>query len=488
MTPCISLPKRAILFFFVLLLIRPFVANAAPAAKMLNGDSLLNQLDNITNKAKRQAIFDTITVQYFKATLNFQNDNAFTWSRLLQLAIEFKNDSMERDVCRWTGEEFCAEGNNELGLQMMFKALKMAQDAAVGVEICFYYKEIGYVYRRMNDNAEALAYFRKSEAVISNLADKRRERDIETHNYSLMADAFLALGQTDSALHYTQLTNEVVDTSDHLIFIRVPYLFALTYLQKGDTSLAISYFNKSFTAYNKRVDTAWWFDEEYILAALDYSKLLQYEGENSGAKQYALSGFQIAKDDDLKARIIDASRQLSKLYKAGLQTDSAYYYTDMVLVYTDSVYSRQKITAVQNISLVERLREQEEAAKEGELQANRHQKLQYAGVTTGLGFFFLIFVLLSNTFIVGTRTIEILGTLSLLLVFEFIYLAIHPLLESYTHNSPALMLLSLAALAAILVPMHHRTEHFVKQKMVERNNKIRLAKALKTVAELQGEK
>ena len=81
--------------------------------------------------------------------------------------------------------------------------------------------------------------------------------------------------------------------------------------------------------------------------------------------------------------------------------------------------------------------------------------------------------------------IEFLGVVALLIVFEFLNLLLHPFLENITHHSPVLMLLALVCIAALLVPMHHRVEKWATAKLVEKNKKIRLAAAKKTIEQLE---
>jgi hypothetical protein len=49
------------------------------------------------------------------------------------------------------------------------------------------------------------------------------------------------------------------------------------------------------------------------------------------------------------------------------------------------------------------------------------------------------------------------------------------------------MLLFMVCLAALLIPMHHKLEHWITNKMVEKNKQIRLAAAKKTIAQLENE-
>ena len=70
-------------------------------------------------------------------------------------------------------------------------------------------------------------------------------------------------------------------------------------------------------------------------------------------------------------------------------------------------------------------------------------------------------------------------------MFEFINLLIHPFLERVTHHSPLLMLLALVAIASLLIPMHHKIEKWIKDKMTEKNKTIRLEHAKKTIENLE---
>jgi len=70
--------------------------------------------------------------------------------------------------------------------------------------------------------------------------------------------------------------------------------------------------------------------------------------------------------------------------------------------------------------------------------------------------------------------------------FEFINLLVHPFLEKVTRHSPVLMLFALVPLAAILVPMHHRTWKWASGKLVEKNKHFRLQAARHTIEEMEG--
>jgi hypothetical protein len=48
------------------------------------------------------------------------------------------------------------------------------------------------------------------------------------------------------------------------------------------------------------------------------------------------------------------------------------------------------------------------------------------------------------------------------------------------------MLLAITAIAGLLIPMHHRMEHFITNMLVSKNNRERLEAARRTIEELEG--
>lgn len=93
-------------------------------------------------------------------------------------------------------------------------------------------------------------------------------------------------------------------------------------------------------------------------------------------------------------------------------------------------------------------------------------------IAFGIITFIILFLLFSRSIVANERLISFFGVLGLLIVFEFINLLIHPWLASFTHESPVLMLLVLVIIASLLIPLHHRLEKWIKEKMIEKNKAI----------------
>ena len=133
----------------------------------------------------------------------------------------------------------------------------------------------------------------------------------------------------------------------------------------------------------------------------------------------------------------------------------------------------------------EQIRLIEDEAKKTEQALQRKQNIQYALLALGIIIFVILFLALSRRHITNTKLIQFLGVVALLVVFEFLNLLLHPLLERITHHNPILMLLALVCIAALLVPLHHKLEKWATHKLVEKNKTIRLAAAKKTIEELE---
>jgi hypothetical protein len=185
-------------------------------------------------------------------------------------------------------------------------------------------------------------------------------------------------------------------------------------------------------------------------------------------------------------QVLEAATIAKNIYKSNGLKDSAFYYQELVTEARDSLYNQEKIRAVQNLTFNEQLRQLDLEAKSLREKEERKHNLQYAAIALGIVTFVVLFFLFSNSIIANQRLIKFLGILALLIVFEFLNLLLHPFLDRITNHQPVLMLLAMVCIAALLIPLHHKLEHWITHKMVEKNKKIRLAAAKKTIATLEG--
>jgi phosphate starvation-inducible membrane PsiE len=210
-------------------------------------------------------------------------------------------------------------------------------------------------------------------------------------------------------------------------------------------------------------------------------------GLKDSAIVYAHQSLEVARAVPYLKGIADAGKFLSTLYDSIHQNDSAFFYQKIFIISNDSMNNRAKVAGVENLTLMEQIRQQEKQLAEHKAMEEQQQNIQCVLIAVGIIVFIILFLALSRSIIVTEKWISFFGILGLLIVFEFINLIIHPFLERATHHSPLIMLISLVALASLLIPLHHRMEKWIKEKMTQKNKKIRLDNAKKTIEKLQGE-
>jgi hypothetical protein len=205
-----------------------------------------------------------------------------------------------------------------------------------------------------------------------------------------------------------------------------------------------------------------------------------YEARNQAAQLMQLG----VKDNNNNIKL-SAADFLRQAFDSLHTIDSAYYYAKMRDALNDTIFNQNNINKIQAMEFNEQLRTMEDNAQKAEEALHRRQNIQYALIALGIIIFIILFLLLSRSILVNERLISFFAILGLLVVFEFINLLIHPWLAHFTHESPVWMLLALVIIASLLIPLHHRLEHWIKGKMINKNKAIRLAAAKKTIQQLE---
>ncbi len=464
--------KKILPLLFILISIIAFAQN-----KNSEFDSLYTLLKKAKTTAEQFAAWE-----YLKEYYSYCGQIDSSWiaaEQLLKIATTSQQDSLLASAYVHLGGYFGNTGDFKQSLDCKYKSLAFAEKANKPKDMWLAYKEIAVDIKQLKNYSEALKYLRKAEGLLNDFPSEDGSKFNRT--YTHLAEVYLKIGQPDSALHYIQLTEQTTTKNDTYGYARMLYIFATIYSARGDADIAESYYKKciSFSDAENIMSP-------YVNATTDYGKYLLAKGDYSQSKQYALAGLTRAYISKYKLGVINSADLLRMVYyKLGLK-DSAYYYADMKEAYRDSVFNEQQTNQIQNLSFARQIKEKEDEAKDMEEQQQRNQNIQYALIALGIITFLILFFLLSQSILVTEKWISFFGILGLLIVFEFINLLIHPFLERVTHHSPLLMLMALVALASLLIPLHHRMEKWIKEKMTEKNKKIRLQNAKKTIEKLEG--
>ena len=439
-------------------------------------DSLYKNLKQAQTPARQFKAWKDISDNY--GYLGQPDSLRYASEEMLKIARQTQQDSLLAWTYVHIANYFINISDYKQALEYQFKGLAFAENSGNPRCIWLASKEVGITFKKLKNYDEALRYLKRAESLLKETYTDGS--DSYNRTYTHLAEVYLALGKSDSALRYIQLANETTSKEKDVYgYARVLYIFATIYKAKGDIDLAESYYKKCIAFSDAENIYA-----PYVTATADYGQYLFDARQYNISKEYALSSLSKAMQAKNKLGTIDAAALLRKVYYAIGQKDSSYYYSDIKDAYSDSVFNEQQLNQIQNLSFSQQIKEKEEKARVSEEEQKRKQNIQYALLAVGIIILLIFYLLLSRSFITNTKLIEFFGVVALLIVFEFLNLLLHPFLERITHHNPVLMLLALVCIAALLVPLHHKIEKWATAKLVEKNKQIRLAAAKKTIQQL----
>jgi tetratricopeptide (TPR) repeat protein len=365
-------------------------------------------------------------------------------------------------------------GNYSRGLKASLEALKLAQKLKNKRGQVMAYNTIGNIYRRQGAHKSAVTNLLLAKDICG--ADKSIPCD---HIISTLGICYLETGRTDLAIDFLQkVYQQNIKSKSEGISITYNRLGDLQY-KLNNIPLCLEYYRmgvKSATEYN---NPRWlcfnyvsleelYFNEHQTDSSIVYGKKALALGENKFLHQ------------SQKAAII-----LSDNYNRLKESDSCLKYLRLAIVIKDTIQNNKEESQIQNLVFEERLQKIETAENELKLKEERSHNLQYFAIAATLVLFIIIFLILSHSILVNESIIRFLGILSLLIVFEFINLFLHPYLGEFVHHSPILMLCMMVFIAALLIPLHHKLEDWITNKLVDKNTQIRLAAAKRTIEALE---
>jgi len=335
-------------------------------------------------------------------------------------------------------------------------------------------KELAVLYQRVGDNDGAMRYMRKALAL-------GMPPGIRSRGLSTMARVFMERDELDSALYYTkQVEMPGSPGEDAWTYTYSNGALALVYAARHEADLAELHFKRAIVAAD-----SFQLPLPLVQFASGYASLLGEQGRTAEALSIAQLAFRSADGVDNPGLVERAAEALADAYGSNGMADSAFVYAKLCIAYRDSVIATQNRSQLKTHLFAQQLKDMEDAKLRAEELAARSHNIQFgiiALIVITLGIFLLVF---SRTAVVGAKAIKNLSLIALLLFFEFINLLLHPFLGELTHHSPLLMLLCMAAIAGLLIPLHHRMEKLITNMLVSKNNRVRLEAARKTIEELE---
>ena len=344
-------------------------------------------------------------------------------------------------------------GNFPLALEYNLKRLKLVENTAYPEKLAGVLTNIAVVYTNQEQYKNALAYYYKADSIISHLENIDGTKYIIALN---IGDAYDKLNVNDSAFSYftkslniaRQLKNNYYEGAS-MVGIGNNYLKTEQYI------LSMANY-KSSIVYLKQAED----DDLLCEAYLGLANLFKKLNQKDSALLYSRQSFQLAKKDGFLPRHLEAAQFLTEHFKNEKNIDSSFLYLNYVQDLNDSINSKSRIRESQVLSSNEQARQLEIAENLAIAKKERKQQLQMLFIAIFIPGFFILTLLLSRIKL-HVRFIKISGVLSLLILFEYLTLLLHPYVSEITHHTPIYEMLIFVSFAAVLIPTHHRLEHWL---------------------------
>jgi tetratricopeptide (TPR) repeat protein len=352
---------------------------------------------------------------------------------------------------------FMKIGNYPRALELNLQKLQLEEKRNNPHNLASVLMNTGIVYVLQDEYRKALDYYTIADSVIT-------KHNVEALKFNIAintGDAYDRLNVSDSAYLYFNKSLELAKKMNDNDFIGA----SMTGL--GHSYRKLENYPASLSNYQQAIHFLRLANDDELLceAALGLANLYRTMNKYDSAGRYANLSFSIAGKGGFISKELDAAKFLMAHYKQVRSIDSAFTYADYVQNLNDSVNGKSKIRESQILSSNEHFRQMEVEENKRIAEEKRFQQLQLLLIGIFIPGFFLLTVLLSRAKI-HIRVIRLLGVLSLLFLFEYLTLLLHPTVAAFTNHTPVLEILIFVIIAAILIPAHHRLEHWMIQKLI----------------------
>ncbi|RYG13922.1 MAG: tetratricopeptide repeat protein [Chitinophagaceae bacterium] len=344
---------------------------------------------------------------------------------------------------------FHALHNYPKAIEYFIEQLKIEEKRGIPENMGSAYLSIALVYNSERDTKKALSYAFKAHEI----AKQHKLPELALFAKLNIGDIYEKANQLNQAMTYTKQAYELsLLQKDDLITGTSLNNMGNIYLKRRDYVTAHTYYTKSIPYLEAM--------EDYNTLSecnLGLAKIYEYRGKIDSAVHYAKKVYVLASKNEFLKRAADAGALLAQLYKKQNKIDSAFAYQEIMIKLSDSVDSKERAKEVQSITIGEEFRQKEIEELQKREAEDRTQKLQLLAIGIFIPILFFITVFLSQKR-VNKKVIEYSGIVSLLMLFEYLTLFIHPFVAEKSHHSPLIEIIIFVIIASLLTPTHHKVE------------------------------
>lgn len=421
-------------------------------------DSIRKLLQTETIDSNRVTLLWRLAEQYqfFKPDTTIQLARQ---AQLLASRIKFTEGESRSFAVMATGQYLL--GNYTASLSNYMQKLKIEEKRNSVRNYASALNNIGLMYILLSDYKSALSYLYRADSTVK-VAGGAVKKELQNQILTNLGETFYRMKNSDSAKHYFSESLNIASQIKNDFYQGAAFL-GLGNVDAGEEkdSTALINYRRALSLLNDGTN-----NDMLCETALGFANVFQKKAQNDSVLHYAMLAFNIARRDGFLSRELDAANFLSRFYKNKKKFDSAFIYMEQAVILQDSLKGQAKTREAMIISSNEQIRQAEMAEQKLRQKETRLQQLQILAICIFIPVFFIITVAVSRKRI-HRNVVRFMGVGSLLLFFEFIILLLHPLIEELMHHNKVLELLVLVCIGAGLVPLHHRLEHIVLQKLTK---------------------
>lgn len=425
-------------------------------------NNLYTQLSNSSEDSVKSRVFYKLGNEYFN--INVFDSSIYFIVKSQKIANKFSQIDLIKSCKILLGKNYYAIGNYRESLIQYLDLEKIDLKTNDVYNLLDCYFEIINLYFDLKD-WDNVYYYSKEIKKISDNLDHNNKIWAQFTSLIYIGTYYNNKNNLDSALLYYK---KALDYSIDEYKNNSKALFT-SYANIGEVYFKLNKLNQAFSFYQKSKnllnDTANFEYEQEFDLYIDIGKYYQKINKIDSSLFYSKRAFKKAEINNNKTLLIEASYLIYNNYLKQKKYDSLFRYVNYILDLKDSLFNEQKLRELENISINEKLLKQKEFDEklERERQIKENQKLAAIGVFIPV--FILVTFILGKKKKVNRKWVISLGLVSLLMLFEFISMLLHPIIESYTHHDSFLVYILLIILALILTPLHHRLEKYIKNKI-----------------------
>ena len=361
---------------------------------------------------------------------------------------------------------FMSIGNYPKALALNFEKLQLEEKRNNPRNLGSVLMNIGIVYVYQEEYRKALEYYARADSVIFG-------NNVEKLKYSItlnIGDVYNRLDISDSAYVYFNKSLSVAKQTipdKEITLLNIENKIGLSLTGLGHSYKKIGSYQQSLHNYQEGILhlQAANNDETLCEATLGLAGLYQLLSKNDSAGYFARLSLATARKGKFLSHQFEASKFLAEHFKKIKNIDSAFVYLNQVEQLNDSVNSKSRIRESQILSSNEQFRQLELEESRKLAKKERYQQLQMLLIGSFIPGLFLITLFLNRKKI-HIKIVRLLGVLSLLFLFEYLTLLLHPTVANLTHHTPVYEILIFVVIAAVLIPAHHRFEHWLIHKLL----------------------